>query len=90
MFGDIEYQLIRDEEHTQVVDPEDFMTAEAIITWQNLVSKAMDTTLPPTPSPVSPPPCSPSYPSHPPSPVPSFPTSPRSPPIAVSSPSIGA
>ena len=50
--------------------------------------KTMDNTMPPSPLPVSPPPSSPSMPSHPPSPVLSF-MSPSSPPIAVSSPSIG-
>ena len=58
-----------DEDDTQV-DPEDFMTSEAITTRQNRVSKAMNTTMPPTRTPVSPPPSSPSTPSVPPSPVP--------------------
>ena len=70
MFGDSEYQFIRDEDDSQV-DSEDSMTSEAITTRQNRVSKAMDTTMPPTPLPVSPPPSSPSTPSHHPSPVPS-------------------
>ena len=48
MFGDSEYQFIRDEDGTQV-DPKDFMTSEAITTRQNQVSKAMDTTMPPRP-----------------------------------------
>ena len=72
MFGDSEYHFIRDENVTQV-DPEDSMTSEAITTRQNHVSKAMDTTMPPTPLPVSPPPSSPSMPSQTPSPVPSSP-----------------
>ena len=75
MFGDSEYQFIRDEDDTHV-DQEDSMTSEAITTRQNQVSMAMDTTMPPTPLPVSPSPSSPSTPStssHPPSPVPSSP-----------------
>ena len=88
-FGDSEYQFIRDEDYTQV-DPEDFMTSETISTRQNRVSKAMDTVMPPTPLPVSPPPSSPPTPSLPPSPVPFSSTSPRSPPIAVPSPLLGA
>ena len=88
MFGDSEYQFIRDEDDTQV-DPEDFMTSETITVRQNQVSKAMDTSRPPTPLPVYPPPSSASTPSLPPSlPVPSSPMSPSSPPIAVPSPSI--
>ena len=84
MFGDSEYQFIRDEDYTQF-DPKDFMTSEAIATRQNRVSKAMDTVIPLIPLPVSPPPSSPPNPSLPPSPVPSFPTSPRSSPFAVPS-----
>ena len=89
MFGDSEYQFIRDEDDAEV-DPEDFVTSEAISTRQNQVSKAMDTVMPPTPLPVSPPPSSPSKPSIPPSPVPSSPMSPRYPPMAVPSLSMGA
>ena len=89
MFGHSEYQFIRDEDDTQV-DPEDFMTSEAISTRQNRVSKAMDTTMPPTPLPVSPPPSSPPTLSLPPSPVPSSSTSPTSPPIAVPPPLLSA
>ena len=62
MFGDSEYQFIRVEDGAQV-DPKDFMTSEAITTRQNRVSKAMDTTMPPIPLPISPPPSSPSTPS---------------------------
>ena len=72
MFGDSEYQFTRDEDDTQV-DPEDFMTSGAITTSKNRVSKAMDTTMSPTPLAVSPTPSSPSNPSLPPSPVPSYP-----------------
>ena len=36
MFGDSEYQFIRDEDDTQV-DPEDFKTSEAISTRKNQV-----------------------------------------------------
>ena len=72
MLRDWEYLFIRDEDDTQV-DPEDSMTSEAITTRQNRVSKAMDTTMPPTPLPVSPPPSSPSTASYPPSPVQSSP-----------------
>ena len=71
-FGDSEYQFISDEDDTQD-DSEDSMTSEAVTTRQNQVSKAMDTTMPPTPLPVSPPPSSPSTPSFPPSRVPSSP-----------------
>ena len=49
------------------------MASEAITTRQNQVSKSMDTTIPPTPLPVSPPPSSPSTPSLIPAPVPSSP-----------------
>ena len=88
MFGNSEYQFIRDEDDTQV-DPEDFMTSEAITARHNRVSKAMDTAMPPTPLPVSPPPSSPSIlPTLP--PLCHLPTSPSSLPIAVPSPSIGA
>ena len=62
MVGDSEYQFTRDEDDTQV-DPKDSMTSEAITTRQNQVSNAVDTTMPPTPLPVSPPPSSPSMPS---------------------------
>ena len=55
MFIDSEYQIIGNEDDTQV-DSEDSMTSEAITTRQNQVSKAMDMTMPPTPLPVSPPP----------------------------------
>ena len=89
-FGDSEHLFIRDDVDDTQVDFEDSMASEAITPRQNPVSKAMDTTMPPTPFPVSPPPSSPSIPSRPPSPVSSFPMSPSSPPIAVSSPSIGA
>ena len=70
VFGDSEYQFIRDEKHTQD-DPKDSMTSEVISTWQNQVSMAMDTPMPPTPLSVSHPPSSPSKPSLPLSPEPS-------------------
>ena len=54
-----EYQFIRDEDDTHF-DPKDSMTSEPVTTRQNQVSKAMDTTMPPTPWQVSPPPSSPS------------------------------
>ena len=56
MFGDSEYQFIKDENDTQV-DSEDSMTSGAITTRKNKVPKAMDTTMHPTPLPVSPPLC---------------------------------
>ena len=89
MFGDSEYQFIRDEDDTQV-DTEEFMTSEEISTRQNRVSKDMDTVMPPTPLPESPPPSSPPTPSLPPSlAVPFSYMSPSSPLIAVPSPLIG-
>ena len=87
------YQFIRDEDDTQV-DPEDFMTSEAISTRHNQVSKTMDMVMPQTPLPVShpplPPPTSSLPPSLSPSNVPFSSTSPCSPPIAACSPSIDA
>ena len=88
MFGDSEYQFMWDEDDIQV-DPEDFMASEVITTRQNQVSKAMDTTMPSIPLPVSPPPSSPSTPHCNPFPFPSSPTSPSSRSIARPSPSIG-
>ena len=80
MFGDSEYQFIKDEDDTQV-DHKDSLTSEDIITRHSRVSEAKDNTMPPTPLPVSPPPSSPSMPFHPPSPAPSSFTSPSSPPL---------
>ena len=88
MFDEGKYHFIRDEDDTQV-NSEDSMASETITTRQNQVSKAMDTTMPSTPIPVSPPPSSPSTPLLHASPVPSSPMSPSSSPsIGVSPPAL--